>query len=70
MKSEVKQVQGDSWKLIFLVSMLPQHMALWVRSFACSCVKKIKKHCQLLYDIERLHLMVPINFWQDSIPFG
>ena len=25
--------------------------------------KKIKEHCQLFYDIARLHLMVTINFW-------
>ena len=40
-----------------------------VRSFIL-CVQKIKERCQLLYDILRLHLMVPIDFWQDSTPFG
>ena len=54
----------------FLGSMLPQYLALFVR-FVSFCVsKKFKERCQLLYDIARLHLMVPIDFWQDSTPFG
>ena len=32
--------------------------------------KKIKERYQLMYDIARLHLMVPIDFWLDSTPFG
>ena len=42
-----------------------------VRSLRSFCVsKKIKECCQLLYDIARLQLMVPIDFWQDSTTFG
>ena len=40
----------------------------FVRSICVS--KKIKEHCQLLYDLARLYLMVPIDFWQDSTIFG
>ena len=67
-----KQICDKWWrKSIFLGSMLPQYIALFV-CFVCSfCVsKKIKECCQLLHDITRLHLMVPIDFWQDSTPFG
>ena len=55
---------------VFLGSMLPQYMALSVRLFRFVSSKKIKEHCQLLYDIARLHLMVPIDFWQDPTTFG
>ena len=59
--------------VLFLGSMLTQHMALRVRFVRC--VQKIKEYCQLLYDIARLHLMVPIDFlarfypiWMTHLP--
>ena len=50
---------------VFLGSMLPQYMGL------CVCPsKKSQQRCQLFYDMARLHLMAPIDFWQDSTQLG